>query len=78
MERFSILNRFAKFHGRGPAEGAAAVEGASPISASVSSSVSSSFPDAAGVVPRKLFPHRYVTAVPMPRSLPEGMQCHSL
>ncbi|CAN6477316.1 unnamed protein product [Victoria cruziana] len=78
MERFSILNRFAKFHGRGPAEGAAAVEGASPISASVSSSVSSSCPDAAGVLPRKLFPHRYVTAVPMPRSLPEGMQCHSL
>ncbi|XP_031492534.1 uncharacterized protein LOC116259065 [Nymphaea colorata] len=78
LERFSIINRFAKFHGRGPAEGAAAVEGAVPASAAVPSSVSSSSSDAVGVVPRKLFPHRYVTAVPMPRNLPEGMQCHSL
>ncbi|XP_058070377.1 uncharacterized protein LOC131219324 [Magnolia sinica] len=59
LERFSIINRFARFHGRGSADGAE----------------SSSSSDA---MARRPFPQRYVTAVAMPRNLPEGVPCLSL
>lgn len=59
LEKFSIINRFAKFHGRGQADG----EGSSS--------------DAAANVP-KPFPQRYVIAVPLPKNLPERVQCLSL
>ncbi|XP_031491001.1 uncharacterized protein LOC116258063 [Nymphaea colorata] len=72
LERFSIINRFARFHGRGPTEGAPADRSASGPSAAPSSF------DSGILVPRKLSPQRYVTAVPMPKNLPEGLQCHSL
>ncbi|XP_010258089.1 PREDICTED: uncharacterized protein LOC104597970 isoform X1 [Nelumbo nucifera] len=61
MERFSVINRFAKFHGRSHADGAE----------------TSSSSDAASTA-QKTFPQRYVTAHPMPRNLPEGVQCLSL
>lgn len=59
LERFSVINRFARFHGRGNADG---IE-----------SSSSSEPTA-----QKSYPQRYVTALPVPRSLPEGVPCLSL
>ncbi|KAJ0099754.1 hypothetical protein Patl1_21721 [Pistacia atlantica] len=57
LERFAVINRFAKFHIRGQAD----------ISGTSLSSVTP-----------KPFPQRYVTALPMPRKLPEGLQCVSL
>lgn len=59
LEKFSIINRFAKFHGRGQADGEA------------------SSSDAAANAP-KPFPQRYVIAVPVPKNLPERVQCLSL
>uniref|UniRef100_A0A2P2JAM9 Uncharacterized protein n=1 Tax=Rhizophora mucronata TaxID=61149 RepID=A0A2P2JAM9_RHIMU len=56
LERFAVINRFAKFHVRGQTD----------------TSGSSSF----GTTKR--IPQRYVTAFPMPRHLPEGVQCLSL
>ncbi|XP_010259566.1 PREDICTED: uncharacterized protein LOC104598940 isoform X2 [Nelumbo nucifera] len=61
LERFSVINRFAKFHGRGHADGA-----------ETSSSSDTS------ATAQKAFPQRYVTAHPLPRNLPEGVQCLSL
>ena len=61
IEKFSIINRFAKFHGRGQAD--------------VSDTSSSS--DTAAKAQRT-FSQRYVTAVPVPRNLPERVQCLSL
>ncbi|KAI4319164.1 hypothetical protein MLD38_032797 [Melastoma candidum] len=61
LEKFSIINRFAKFHGRGHAE----VVG-----------MSSSSDGAASLL--KFCPQRYVTALPMPRNLPDRIQCLSL
>ncbi|WOL14452.1 hypothetical protein Cni_G23232 [Canna indica] len=58
LERFSIVNRLGKFHGRAHADG---VE------------VSS----ATGNVHR-IFPQRYITALPVPGNLPEGIPCFSL
>ncbi|XVE68292.1 hypothetical protein DITRI_Ditri09bG0055800 [Diplodiscus trichospermus] len=57
LERFSVINRFARFHirGQGDANGAAS-----------SSAI------------QKPVPQRYVTALPMPRNLPDGVQCFSL
>ncbi|GAY55950.1 hypothetical protein CUMW_168000 [Citrus unshiu] len=52
LEKFSVINRFAKFHGRAQAEGAEA----------------SSSTDANA---QKFFPQRYVTALPIPRNLPD-------
>ncbi|KVH92623.1 hypothetical protein Ccrd_005305, partial [Cynara cardunculus var. scolymus] len=60
LERFSVINRFAKFHSRAQM---LATETASAGGASA--------------VP-KLFPQRYVTASPMPRTVPEGHNCLSL
>ncbi|KAJ4713167.1 putative Dentin sialophosphoprotein-related [Melia azedarach] len=59
MEKFSVINRFAKFHGRVQAEGAEA----------------SSSSDANA---QKFCPQRYVTALPIPRNLPDRVQCLSL
>ncbi|KAF2311214.1 hypothetical protein GH714_020947 [Hevea brasiliensis] len=58
LEKFSVINRFAKFHGRGQADGAE----------------TSSSSDA----PPKSCLQRYVTALPMPRNLPDRVQCFSL
>ncbi|XWS32958.1 hypothetical protein CRYUN_Cryun22dG0035600 [Craigia yunnanensis] len=57
LERFSVINRFARIHirGQGDTSGAAS-----------SSAI------------HKPVPQRYVTALPMPRNLPEGVQCFSL
>ncbi|KAL4184283.1 hypothetical protein AMTRI_Chr10g224800 [Amborella trichopoda] len=63
LERFSIINRFARFHGRG-----------GQVEVGVDTSAASTSAD-----PRKTSsPHRYVTAHPMPRNLPEGVFCLSL
>ncbi|GFZ17023.1 dentin sialophosphoprotein-like protein [Actinidia rufa] len=61
LEKFSVINRFAKFYGRGPADGA---------------ETSSSSNAAANA--QRPFPQRYVTALPMPRNLPDRVQCLSL
>ncbi|KAK9278620.1 hypothetical protein L1049_028193 [Liquidambar formosana] len=61
LEKFSVINRFAKFHGRGQADGA-------------ETSSSSDAPANA----QKTCPQRYVTALPMPRNLPDRVQCLSL
>ncbi|XP_022750727.1 dentin sialophosphoprotein-like isoform X2 [Durio zibethinus] len=57
LERFSVINRFARFHIRGQGD---------------TSGAASSFAS------HKRVPQRYVTALPMPRNLPEGVQCFSL
>ncbi|KAJ6293798.1 hypothetical protein OIU76_021961 [Salix suchowensis] len=57
LERFSVINRFAKFHGRGHTDG----------NGSSSSDVSANA--------HKSCLRRYVTAVPMPRILPDRVQC---
>ncbi|KAI4365864.1 hypothetical protein MLD38_021811 [Melastoma candidum] len=61
LEKLSIINRFAKFHGRGHAEGMG---------------MTSSSDAAASLL--KFCPQRYVTALPMPRNLPDRIQCLSL
>ncbi|XP_042496056.1 uncharacterized protein LOC122075179 isoform X2 [Macadamia integrifolia] len=61
LESFSVINRFAKFHGRSHSDGAE----------------TSSSSDA-GVTAQRIFPQRYVTALPLPRNLPDGVQCLSL
>lgn len=57
LERFSVINRFARFHIRGQGD----TSGAASSSAM-----------------HKPVPQRYVTALPMPRNLPEGVQCFTL
>jgi hypothetical protein len=61
LERFSVINRFAKFHGRVQGEGA---ESSSSSDASVNA--------------QKSCLQRYATALPMPRNLPDRVQCLSL
>lgn len=61
IEKFSTINRFAKFHGRGQAD---------------VSDTSTSSDTAANA--QRTFPQRYVSAVPVPRNLPERVQCLSL
>ncbi|XP_042954000.1 uncharacterized protein LOC122290409 isoform X1 [Carya illinoinensis] len=61
LERFSVINRFAKFHGRGQVDG--------PETSSSSDTTANS---------QKSCPQRYVTALPMPRNLPDRVQCLSL
>ncbi|PIN10289.1 hypothetical protein CDL12_17123 [Handroanthus impetiginosus] len=60
LEKFSVINRFARFHGRGQ------TENAEMASTNVTAST------------QKPMPQKYVTAVPMPRSLPDRVQCLSL
>lgn len=59
LEKFSVINRFAKFHGRGPQSD----------NAETSSTDANAY---------KSFAQRYVTAVPVPRNLPDRVQCLSL
>ncbi|CAN6470298.1 unnamed protein product [Victoria cruziana] len=73
LERFSIINRFGRFHGRGPAEGATTAD-----SSAAGPAAPPSLLDVGSLVPKMLSPQRYVTAVPVPKSLLEGLQCHSL
>ncbi|KEH33142.1 hypothetical protein MtrunA17_Chr3g0086561 [Medicago truncatula] len=61
LERFSVINRFAKFHARGQHDGA---------ETSSSSDASANF--------QRLFPLKIVNAVPLPRNLPDRVQCLSL
>ncbi|KAM1340448.1 hypothetical protein TB2_039139 [Malus domestica] len=57
LEKFSVINRFAKFHGRAQGEGPEALSSS----------------DA-----QKSSPQKYVTALPVPRNLPDRVQCLSL
>ncbi|KAL0318777.1 UNVERIFIED_CONTAM: hypothetical protein Sangu_2033900 [Sesamum angustifolium] len=59
LEKFSVINRFARFHGRGQSDNTEASTDATPSA-------------------QKPIPQRYVTALPMPRSLPDRAQCLSL
>ncbi|XP_057791905.1 uncharacterized protein LOC131008842 isoform X2 [Salvia miltiorrhiza] len=59
LEKFSVINRFAKFHGRGQADNAETSTDATAAT-------------------QKPCAQRYVTAVPLPRSLPDRVQCLSL
>lgn len=59
LEKFSVINRFAKFHGRGQVDG--------PETSASSDTATNA---------QK--PQRYVTALPMPRNLPDRVQCLSL
>ncbi|KAL2461955.1 Uncharacterized protein Adt_45375 [Abeliophyllum distichum] len=61
LEKFSVINRFAKFHGRGQTD--------NTDSASMRDVMAST---------QKTCPQRYVTALPMPRSVPDTVQCLSL
>ncbi|KAA8547918.1 hypothetical protein F0562_004347 [Nyssa sinensis] len=61
LEKFSVINRFVRFHSRGQADAAEA---------------SSSSGTAPTIL--KTSPQKYVTALPMPRIIPEGAQCLSL
>ncbi|XP_075490047.1 LOW QUALITY PROTEIN: uncharacterized protein LOC142528774 [Primulina tabacum] len=54
LEKFSVINRLAEFHGRGQTD------------------VSDTAPS------HKPLPQRYVAAIPMPKSLPDRVQCLSL
>ncbi|KAK8686223.1 hypothetical protein V6N13_125250 [Hibiscus sabdariffa] len=63
LEKVSVINRFAMFHSRGQADG----HGAETLMSS--DAIASCY---------KFYPRRYVTAVPMPRNLPDGVQCLSL
>ncbi|XP_057419280.1 uncharacterized protein LOC130713530 isoform X2 [Lotus japonicus] len=61
LERFSVINRFAKFHGHGRGQ----KDGAETSSSSDTTA-------------QKAYPQKYVTAVPMPKNLPDRVQCLSL
>ncbi|KAL9255726.1 hypothetical protein AKJ16_DCAP05136 [Drosera capensis] len=61
LERLSVINRFAKFHGRGQADG-----------------IETSSPSNTAAITQKPVPQRYVSAFPMPKNLPDGIQCLSL
>jgi len=67
LESLSIMNRLVKHHGRN-----LPVDHSKVIIEERESSSDSAF------CTRKLCPQRYVTAVPMPRNLPEGVLCFSL
>ncbi|XP_047332378.1 uncharacterized protein LOC124935973 isoform X2 [Impatiens glandulifera] len=57
LEKFSVINRFAKFHNRGQSS-----DGGTDGSNSQ----------------QRLYPQRYVTALPMPSNVPDRVQCLSL
>ncbi|KAL1154965.1 hypothetical protein V6Z11_A09G279700 [Gossypium hirsutum] len=61
LEKISVINRFAKFHGRGQADGTETSLSSDAIASS-----------------HKFFSQRYVIALPMPRNLPDRVQCLSL
>ncbi|CAA7031302.1 unnamed protein product [Microthlaspi erraticum] len=55
LDKFSVINRFARFHSKGPDSG-----------------------NPSQVTLLKPTPQRYIALGPMPRNLPEGVQCISL
>uniref|UniRef100_A0A1J3JQZ5 Uncharacterized protein n=1 Tax=Noccaea caerulescens TaxID=107243 RepID=A0A1J3JQZ5_NOCCA len=55
LDKFSVINRFARFHSKGPDSG-------HPTQSTL----------------LKPIPQRYIAVGPMPRNLPEGVQCISL
>ncbi|KAK8687649.1 hypothetical protein V6N13_086452 [Hibiscus sabdariffa] len=57
LEKVSVINRFAKFHSRGQADG-------------VETSLSSN-----AITSPQQFSQRYVTALPIPKNLPDRVQC---
>nr|GMC99344.1 Serine-rich adhesin for platelets like [Ipomoea batatas] len=59
LEKFSIINRFARFHNRGHSGAVDTSSGATPAVL-------------------KSAPQRYVIAFPMPKTVPEGVNCLSL
>ncbi|GMJ00037.1 hypothetical protein HRI_003672900 [Hibiscus trionum] len=61
LEKVSLINRFAKFYGRGQADRAETSSSSEAIAS-----------------PPKFFLQRYVSALPMPRNLPDKVQCLSL
>lgn len=61
LEKFSIINRFAKFH-----------------TCTQSDVAETSYSSGTAPLPVKSLPHRYITAVSMPRKVPEGVYCLSL
>ncbi|XP_052174842.1 uncharacterized protein LOC127789850 [Diospyros lotus] len=61
VENFSLVNRFARYYGRGQAD-----------------RTETSSSSAAGPNAQRLPPERYVTAFPVPRILPDRVQCLSL
>ncbi|KAH9299104.1 hypothetical protein KI387_030786 [Taxus chinensis] len=67
LDRLSITNRLFKHHGR-----SLPIDPSKIITEERDSSSDSLF------CTRKQYPQRYVTAVPMPRNLPEGVLCLSL
>lgn len=60
LEKFSVINRFARFHGRGQADVAESSSSDGSLNA------------------QKSCPQKYVTGLPMPRNLPDRVQCLSL
>ncbi|GAV85279.1 hypothetical protein CFOL_v3_28717 [Cephalotus follicularis] len=60
LEKYSVINRFAKFHGRGQAD------------------VAETSSSDGNANTQKSCPQRYVAALPMPRNLPDRVQCLSL
>ncbi|XP_051115678.1 uncharacterized protein LOC127240869 isoform X2 [Andrographis paniculata] len=57
LEKYSVINRFARFHGRG--------QGDNPDTSSANATAASQRP----------IPQRYVTALPLPKNIPDGVQC---
>ncbi|CAA7393456.1 unnamed protein product [Spirodela intermedia] len=67
LERLSLVNRFVRFHSRGQPGGVESLPTTSEAAA------------AATPTPRRIYPQRYVAALPMmPGSQPEGVTCLSL
>ncbi|XP_077211395.1 uncharacterized protein LOC143846740 isoform X2 [Tasmannia lanceolata] len=64
LERFSIVNRFARFH--------------NPRFHDRSTTASAEGSSSSEATARKTLAQRYVNALPMPRNLPEGVLCLSL
>ncbi|XP_057813139.2 uncharacterized protein LOC131027165 isoform X2 [Cryptomeria japonica] len=67
LDRLAITNRLVRHHGRN-----LPIEPVKTITEERDSSSDSSF------CTRKQYPQRYVTAVPMPKNLPDGVLCYSL
>jgi len=67
LDRLLITNRLAKHHVRSFTVGSKKTIKDGKESSSD-----------CGLSIRKMCPHRYVTAIPMPKDIPEGLLCYSL